>query len=203
MLEFASASKSFDGKTVVRSATLSLRAGEILCLTGPSGIGKTTLLELAAGVTKPDAGRVSRTVKASLMFQDDVLIPWQTAEEAITYILPDAMPERERLERAALWLETFELEGGIYPAAMSGGMRRRLSLARTFAAERPLVLLDEPFAFLDTERCRLVMAAIVRHVRNGGTVMLTSHTTEPLDVSEPDAPVVRLVSVTHSPITIS
>jgi NitT/TauT family transport system ATP-binding protein len=202
VLELRNVAKSFDGKVVIASASLALRAGEVLCLTGPSGVGKTTLLEIAAGVTAPDTGSVVRSGAASLMFQDDVLIPWLTAEEAVTYILPENMPETERRDRAAIWLRRFELEGVLYPAAMSGGMRRRLSMARAFAAKRPLLLLDEPFAFLDPDRCRTVAEEVARHAREGGAVMLTSHATDPLRAEALANLPVRLLAVEHAPVVI-
>lgn len=189
MLELRGVTKAYGGRTVFDSVTLSLRAGEILCLTGPSGVGKTTLLEIAAGVAKPDTGTVTRGAKAALMFQDDVLIPWLTAEETVAYIFPPGMDERERKEKATFWLRTFGLEGTAYPAAMSGGMRRRLSLARTLAAERPLMFLDEPFAFLDAAHGRTIVDLTVAHVRNGGAVMLATHSMTPFAGVSADVPI--------------
>ncbi|MDR3176815.1 MAG: ATP-binding cassette domain-containing protein [Desulfovibrio sp.] len=180
MLELANVCKSFAGKTVIRSATLSLRAGEVICLTGPSGTGKTTLLEIMAGVISPDGGRVKRSGAAALMFQDDVLIPWLTAERAVAYILP--VPEKEGGKIAAARLKQFGLERGLRPGAMSGGMRRRLSLARTLAAERPILLLDEPFAFLDAAWIRVVCEEIAAQAGAGRGVVIATHVTEPLDV---------------------
>ncbi len=182
MLELAGVAKSRGGRVIIASATFTLAAGNVLCLTGPSGIGKSTLLELMAGVIRPDAGAVTRQAQAALMFQDDVLIPWLTAEENIRFILPPGLDPVECIERAARWLRRFDLEKSLYPAAMSGGMRRRLSLARTFAAARPLILLDEPFAFLDEERQGVVAAEIAAHAAKGCAVALSSHTAEPLSL---------------------
>lgn len=181
MLELANVGKTFGGKTVIESVNLFLAEGEILCLTGPSGVGKTTLLEIMAGVTRPDRGTVKRRTAPALMFQDDALIPWLTAEEAITYIFPPSMPTREQKERAAFWLCALGLAGDIYPAAMSGGMRRRLSIARTFASGRKCLLLDEPFAFLDAAMCDVVAGAIADHAGAGCGIVLTSHMRGPLE----------------------
>lgn len=202
MLELLGVGKAFGGKAVIESASLTLAAGGILCLTGPSGVGKTTLLEIMAGVTRPDRGTVKRDADAALMFQDDVLIPWLTAEEAIRYILPTDMAEQEQKERAAFWLTKFGLECGIYPAAMSGGMRRRLSIARTFAAARRLILLDEPFAFLDEDHCRLIAEEMAAHAQAGCAIVLTSHTAAPLEHPVFSQTAVRFAAVRHSPIIL-
>ncbi|MDR1360226.1 MAG: ATP-binding cassette domain-containing protein, partial [Deltaproteobacteria bacterium] len=145
LLEARNLAVSRAGRPVIASVSLSLSRGEIVCLTGPSGIGKTTLLETLAGILSPDRGSVRLSRPPALMFQDDALIPWLSAEANINYILPEGAPSGT----AAQWLERFGLEKNLPPTAMSGGMRRRLSLARAFASGRELLLFDEPFAFLD------------------------------------------------------
>lgn len=203
MLELRGVSKVYDRQVVLASVSFSLAAGEILCLTGPSGVGKTTLLEVAAGVTAPDEGTVTRSVKAALMFQDDVLIPWLTAKENVAYIFPPGMETRERDEKTAFWLHAFSLDGAAYPAAMSGGMRRRLSLARTFAAERPLIILDEPFAFLDAAHTRNIVEIAATHAQNGGSVMLATHTMTPFEEPAFAGLPIRTIRITASPVQIA
>lgn len=202
MLELSGVRKLYGGRVVIESARLALAAGEILCLTGPSGVGKTTLLEIMAGVTRPDRGTVKRDAEAALMFQDDVLIPWLTAEETIRYILPSSMTEQAQRERAAFWLGRFGLEGGMYPAAMSGGMRRRLSIARTLAAGRSLILLDEPFAFLDEGHCRLIAEEMAAHALAGCGIVLTSHMATPLEHPVFSRISLRFAEVNHAPAVI-
>jgi ABC-type nitrate/sulfonate/bicarbonate transport system ATPase subunit len=173
-----------------------------LCLTGPSGIGKSTLLEMAAGILRPDKGTVCRQASVALMFQDDALIPWLTAEANIGYILPAGVSPSEGARRAAIWLRRFGLESWQYPPAMSGGMRRRLSLARTFAAERPLLILDEPFAFLDEDWQTVVAEETARHAANGGAILLASHTTAPFSPASLAKATYRVVPVEETPIII-
>lgn len=203
LLDVRNIAKSYNGNLVVASASFALRQGEALCLTGPSGIGKSTLLEMAAGVVRPDKGLIRRSTPPALMFQDDVLIPWLTAEENIAYILPQTMPPELYDKNVAFWLKRFDLEEDMHPAAMSGGMRRRLSLARTFAAGRSLILLDEPFAFLDEARQRVVAEEIAAHAASGCGILLTSHVEKPLRQACLAHTPIRFIRVEESPVRIA
>ena len=173
-------SKSYAGKMIIKKAELSLEGGSVLALTGPSGIGKSTLLEIMAGLVKPDSGTVSATGRAALMFQDDALIPWLGALDNLLFIADPAVPKTESLERAESWLDYFELGPRQFPGAMSGGMRRRLNLARALFARRPLILLDEPFAFLDDAWRGKVAGLIAAEAGRGAAVALTDHGGESL-----------------------
>lgn len=181
VLEMSGIAKHFASREVVRSASLTLCRGEVVCLSGPSGIGKSTLLEIMAGASLPDYGQgsITRRAEAALMFQDDALLPWLNAQDNITYILPGSMPGETARSLARSWLSRFGLEPDSYPAAMSGGMRRRLSLARTFAAGRDFILLDEPFAFLDGEWQDVIAEEIEAHARAGAALAITSHNRSP------------------------
>ncbi len=180
MLLLEGVRKNFAGRPVIASASLRAAAGEVLCLKGPSGVGKSTLLEIMAGVIEPDGGGVTRNGAVALAFQDDALIPWLDAAANVAYVLPPALPRPEREARGALWLERFGLEANVYPAAMSGGMRRRLNMARAFASERPILLLDEPFAFLDEGWQQRIADLIGERAAQGGCIVLSSHTLDPL-----------------------
>jgi NitT/TauT family transport system ATP-binding protein len=201
MLTVKDIKKRYGRHVVIDTASLSLPAGEVLCLTGPSGIGKTTLLEIIAGIVPPDGGVVQTQGKVSLLFQDNALIPWLNAAANVRYILPSAIPAAEAETYAERWLSRFGLEGGQFPAAMSGGMLRRLALARTFAAACPLILLDEPFAFLDEAWQRIIAAEIASHV-TGGSVLVTSHTTIPFTWNCFDGVACRIIEVPHSPLRL-
>jgi ABC-type nitrate/sulfonate/bicarbonate transport system ATPase subunit len=186
----------------VASASLAVARGEVVCLTGPSGIGKTTLLEMIAGVLSPDRGSVRRATPPALMFQDDALVPWLSAGDNIAYILPPRLGAAEVGGIAARWLERFGLEGDIFPAAMSGGMRRRLSLARTFASGRELILLDEPFAFLDEAWQGRVAEELALRAAAGAGILLATHSTAPLASALSLAAPLRRIAVEESPIVI-
>ncbi|MDR2077202.1 MAG: ATP-binding cassette domain-containing protein [Desulfovibrio sp.] len=197
LLEAAGLAKSRGGRPVVASASLALKRGEILCLTGPSGSGKTTLLEMLAGILPPDRGTIRQATPPALMFQDDALIPWLSALANITYILPRDLPPSGAAATAAQWLERFGLEKDLLPAALSGGMRRRLSLARTFASGRELLLLDEPFAFLDDAWQEKVAAEITARASAGCAVLLATHSARPL------ARAARTLAISASPVVLS
>lgn len=141
----------------------------ITALSGPSGCGKTTLLRLLAGLLRPERGEAVLPGRATLLFQEDRLLPWRTAEQHIADVLP-----RERRGEAVDWLSLAELEAerDAYPAALSGGMRRRLALARALACGGALYLLDEPFTGVDAGRAERILGRVRKL---GVPVILSSH----------------------------
>ena len=162
----------FEEKTVLDRFSLELPAKGITALSGPSGCGKTTLLRVLAGLQPVEGGAVTAPTPPVILCQENRLLPWRTAEQHITDVLP-----RSRRGEAERWLALAELEGEekTHPAALSGGMGRRLALARTLACGGGLFLLDEPFTGVDTPRA----ARILDRVRQLGVpVVLSSHEAE-------------------------
>ena len=146
---------SFGGRTVLDGFTLEVPGRGITALRGPSGCGKTTLLRCLAGLERPLSGRCAIPPRqTAILFQEDRLLPWRTVEQQLTDVLP-----RERRDRAPELLELVELTGeeALYPAALSGGMGRRVALARCLALEAELYLLDEPFAGVDIPRALRIL----------------------------------------------
>ena len=162
----------FGEKAVLNRFSLELPAEGITALSGPSGCGKTTLLRVLAGLQPVEGGTVSVPERPTLLFQENRLLPWRTVEQHITDVLP-----RARRGEAPRWLELAELEGEEKgcPAALSGGMGRRLALARALACGGGLILLDEPFTGVDAGRAERILAR-VRAL--GVPVVLSSHEAE-------------------------
>jgi ABC-type nitrate/sulfonate/bicarbonate transport system ATPase subunit len=143
--------RRFGEVVALEDLSLSVESGEVVALVGPSGCGKSTLLELLAGLQDPDAGQIAAE-PAAYMPQRDLLLPWRTALANAALALECAGVRKADARRAAQPLfERFGLRGfeRARPYELSGGMRQRVALARTFLSGRPLVLLDEPFASLD------------------------------------------------------
>lgn len=142
----------FDKEEVVKNLSFSLSEGEIIALIGPSGIGKTTLLKIIAGVLKPRTGSITKE-QCTLLSQEDFLLPWRTVLENV--LLPSELGEKkvspDVYEKACQLLEKFHLlkYKDALPDTLSGGMRRLVSLARALVLEKPLLLLDEPFGSID------------------------------------------------------
>ena len=162
MLEIRELTLAYGDKQVLDRFSLTVPGEGITALSGPSGCGKTTLLRVLAGLETPDSGSFAglEAEPPVILFQENRLLPWRTAEQHITDVLP--RPDRETAER---WLSAAGLagEGGSYPAALSGGMARRLSLVRALAlaeVRRGWLLLDEPFAGVDPARAETIMEAV-------------------------------------------
>ena len=181
-IEIAAARLSFVDQELFRDLALTLTGGVFTCLLGPSGVGKTTLLRLIAGLAPKGAtARVSCSDgkplegRLAYMAQQDLLLPWLSVRENLLLgsRLRRAPPD---LERAHALLESVGLarQAGDRPATLSGGMRQRAALARTLMENRPVLLMDEPFAALDAiTRHRLQTLAAQRLA--GRTILLVTH----------------------------
>jgi len=156
MLEFKKVTKSFGKRTILENVSIRLENNGILAILGPSGIGKTTILRIAAGTIKPDAGEIQSDLRRiGFIFQEPRLLPWRSALANVTLVLKGnkMLTHNDQIEMAMFMLERLGLKGfeHYYPAQLSGGMRQRVAIARAFVVEPDLLLMDEPFTGLDLE----------------------------------------------------
>ena len=153
--------------TALRDTTLAVAPGEFVAVVGPTGCGKSTLLNIAAGLLEPSAGSVSVlgeplagiNARAGYLFQTEALMPWRTALGNITAGLEfRGLERREYLKKGDEWLRRVGLGGfgDRYPHQLSGGMRKRVSLAQTLILNPQILLMDEPFSALDIQTRQLM-----------------------------------------------
>jgi ABC-type nitrate/sulfonate/bicarbonate transport system ATPase subunit len=175
---------------VLEQVELAVRAGEFVCLLGPNGCGKTTLLRILAGLERPDAGAVlvdGRTVdligrhahKIGVVFQEPRLLPWKSVRENVVRCLkPRGVTGQAAKRQADEYLALVGLEGfeRYYPNRLSGGMQQRVSIARALAVDPDILLMDEPFSALDPETRRIMQDEVVKTWRaTGKTIVFVTH----------------------------
>lgn len=159
-LSIRNVSKAFGEKEVLDDVSITLKENELVCLLGVSGAGKTTLFNIIAGLMPPDQGEVllngqpitNQAGYISYMLQKDLLLPFKTIEDNVALpLIIKGTKKKVARERVAEYLEEFGLEGTqkMYPASLSGGMRQRAALLRTYLFSDQVALLDEPFSALD------------------------------------------------------
>lgn len=160
VLKINHVSKSFEEEQIIKDISIELKEGEIVSLLGVSGGGKTTLFNIIAGLSMPDKGNVllegeditGKPGKVSYMLQKDLLLPYRTILDNVALpLIVRGMKKKEAREKAAGFFEEFGLEGTEkkYPAQISGGMKQRAALLRTYLFSEKVALLDEPFSALD------------------------------------------------------
>ena len=161
-LEVKDVTFSYDNvTTIIKDIDLTLNDGELVCLLGVSGGGKSTLFHIIAGLNTPQQGRVllngeditGQSGKVSYMLQKDMLLPYRTVVDNVALpMIIKGMKKKEARQIASKYFEQFGLEGTqkLYPAELSGGMRQRAALLRTYLFSGDVALLDEPFSALDT-----------------------------------------------------
>jgi len=205
-LSHAFAAETSGGLEVLHGIDLELSRREILAIVGPSGCGKTTLLNIIGGMEPPSTGVVTvhgrkpmaGTPDIGIMFARDALLPWRSAiGNVLLGMEVRGVPASERADRAERCLDDVGLAhvADSYPAELSQGMRQRVALARTFALQPKLLLMDEPFAALDAQTKILVQDRFAAlQERHGMAVLLITH-----DLAEAIALADRVVLMTRRP----
>lgn len=178
-------------RAALRQINLHVSDGAFVSLIGPSGCGKSTLLDLVAGLKTPTEGSVrvdGETIEKpgpdrGIVFQDYSLFPWMSTLENVRFAIEHSnagLSKKETLARAKKYLEIIGLSGfaGSYPNALSGGMRQRLAIARMFAMDPKVFLMDEPFGALDSLN-RVYMQDLLTYLWSQGerrkTVLFVTH----------------------------
>jgi NitT/TauT family transport system ATP-binding protein len=192
--------------TAVEDVSFTVAPGEFVAVIGPSGCGKTTLFNVIGGLLDGYDGSVAvggETVRGphsaiGMIFQEESTFPWRTVIDNVAFPLEIVgMPKPERIERAGHFVDMVGLSGfeRRYPAELSGGMRQRVSLARTLASEPKILLMDEPFAALD-EQTRLLLGDKVLQIQQDlkqTTLLITHNLTEAVQLSD------RILVMTYRP----
>jgi NitT/TauT family transport system ATP-binding protein len=172
--------KRYGRREVLGGLSFEIRQREIVGLLGRSGIGKTTILKLVAGLEKPTRGEVRiQARRIGYVFQEPRLLPWKTTlENVLLPLRATGFQKAAAVEKATGLLEAMDLADFLesYPAQLSGGMCQRVSLARAFAVDPDILLLDEPFSSLDIEMKNELQAMLVERLAvQPATVLYVSH----------------------------
>jgi len=192
--------------TAVDNISFNVRQGEFLSIIGPSGCGKSTLFNVIGGLLTNHLGSVEVAGESingphksiGMVFQEESTFPWRTVTDNVAFPLELVGMERaKREERARHFIKLVGLEGfeKRYPGELSGGMRQRVSLARTLASEPKILLMDEPFAALD-EQTRLLLGDKVLQIQQQlqqTTLLITHNITEAVQMSD------RVLVMTYRP----
>jgi len=175
MIELKGIDKRFEKQVVFSNLNIAFEKGSITGISAPSGYGKTTLLNLMAGLLKPDAGKITgiQSDEVSYIFQEARLIPWKTVKENIEFVLKE--PNKDHIETI---LESVGLTdfAEAYPKALSGGMKQRVAIARAYCYPATLLLMDEPFSSLD-QTLKKSMMDVLMELRKADqrTIVFVSH----------------------------
>lgn len=183
----------------VRGLSFSIAAGEITCLIGPSGAGKTTTLRILLGIDRDYEGSVTpdpAEIGIAMVFQDPRLLPWRSVEQNVRLGLP--RPERGRTLDALFESLGLAPWRSRYPGALSLGMQRRVALARALALEPRILVLDEPFVSLDDAAAAGLRRIVVDTVAQAKTsvLMVTHNVSEAIEIAD------RLLLLSARPATV-
>ncbi len=183
LIEFKDINKTYGSFEVIKNLSFEINRTDVVGILGASGVGKSTILKMIAGLEQPTSGvLVNNTRKVGYVFQEPRLLPWKTTLENVMLPLRISGEDKgQARDKAMYFLEKMGLSGfeNYFPAQLSGGMLQRVSLSRAFALEPDLLLLDEPFSALDL-RLKSVMETMLKELleENPIPVLYVSHSPE-------------------------
>ena len=194
------------GVAALDNVSFTVKPGEFLAVIGPSGCGKSTLFNIIGGLLSGYDGRVAvggerisgPHAAIGMVFQEELTFPWRNVVDNVAFPLEIAgVPKSARIERARRFVSMVGLDGfeKRYPSELSGGMRQRVSMARTLASEPKILLMDEPFAALD-EQTRLLLGDKVLQIQQQlkqTTLLITHNITEAVQLAD------RILVMTYRP----
>ncbi|MBQ6829912.1 MAG: ATP-binding cassette domain-containing protein [Clostridia bacterium] len=165
---------SYGSTPVIEDLSFTLPDSGVFRFDGPSGCGKTTLLRLIADLERPNSGSITRQPNAtvSMVFQENRLLPWLSAEENVAFVCGDSLRVERALKAVSLWDERHK-----FPEELSGGMQRRVAIARAIAYGGDILILDEPFTGLDEQLCQTIADTIYREFAEK-LILLVTHSEE-------------------------
>jgi NitT/TauT family transport system ATP-binding protein len=184
VLELTITRKQHAHRDILRALSLSLQAGEVVALQGPSGRGKTTLLQIAAGLDQNYQGQrtLAQGSRLAVIFQEPRLLPWRRTLDNITLCKPPGGADNARQALAAVGLSE---AAALYPGQLSLGMQRRVAIARALAIEPTVLIADEPLASLDAQTAQTIRRLIRAQAdQRGCAIFMATHSADDCAIAD-------------------
>ncbi len=175
-LKIKGLTKGFNDLLVLKNLNIDFTTNGVHCIFGPSGCGKTTLVNVITGLVEADEGVIegSGHHTFSYIFQEDRLLPWATVEENIQLVLESFMEKGKAKDLTNHYLSLVNLSdfSNTYPGQLSGGMKQRVSIARAFAYDGDIFIMDEPFKGIDFETKKVLMDYVISYCKGKDKILL-------------------------------